>query len=157
MNMSGRGLPISKRYAGGLAGTLLLAAGSAHAALGGNFASVQAEAQRVNGTLHTVAMPTYDVHEIQVNGVAVERQYMNHAGEVFGIAWKAKSSANLQAMLGSYFPKYQSGTVQRIDLHHAAMTTSDLVVQVGSFVNTFMVRAYVPGNVPAGIDASEIR
>jgi hypothetical protein len=157
MNMSGPVFPLSKRYSAWLAGTLLLAAGTAHAELGGNFASVQAEAQRVNGTLHTVAMPSYDVHEIQVNGQTVERQYMSHTGQVFGISWHSKGTANLQAMLGSYYPKFQSGTVRRIDLHHSALTTPDLVVQVGSFIKTFMVRAYIPGNVPAGIDASEIR
>lgn len=157
MNMSGPGFHLSKRYSALLAGALLIAAGSAHAALGGNFASVQAEAQRVKGTVHTVAMPSYDVHEIQVNGRTVERQYMSHTGQVFGISWRSKDTANLQAMLGSYFPTYQSGTVRRIDLHHAALTTPDLVVQVGSFIKTFMVRAYIPANVPAGIDASEIR
>jgi hypothetical protein len=147
---------MSKHYAALLAGALLLAAGTAHAELGGNFASVQAEVQRVNGTLHTIAMPSYDVHEIQVNGHTVERQYMSHSGQVFGISWKSKGAADLKAMLGSYFPQYQSGNVQRIDLHHAALTTPDLVVQVGSFVKTFMVRAYVPAYVPAGTDLSEI-
>jgi hypothetical protein len=157
MNMSGPRIYISKRYSAVLAAALLLAAGSAHAALGGNFASVQAEAQRINGTLRTVAMPSYDVHEIQVNGHTVERQYMSHAGQVFGISWKSTDTANLQTMLGSYFTTYQSGTVRRIDLHHSALTTPGLVVQVGSFIKTFMVRAYIPGNIPAGIDASEIR
>ena len=98
-------------------------------------ASVQAEVQRLNGTMSTVSMPNYDVHEIQVNNHVVERQYVNHAGQVFGITWKSKGAADLQAILGAYYPKYQALGARRIDLHHAALTAPDLVVEVGSFLH----------------------
>lgn len=156
MNKSGPNFNLPKHSAHWLAGVLLLAAGAAHAALGGNFASVQAEAQRLNGTLHTTSTANYDVHEIQVNGRAIERQYVNHAGQVFGIAWKSRGSADLKAMLGSYFAKYQAGGIRRVDLHHSVLTSPDLVVEVGSFLQTFMGRAYVPAQVPAGTAPSEI-
>jgi len=147
---------LPKRCAPWLTGVFLLAAGAAHAELGGNFASVQAEVQRVNGTLHTVSMPSYDVHEIQVNNRVIERQYVNHAGQVFGVTWKSKGGANLQPMLGAYFPKYQTLGARRTDLHHAALSSPDLVFEVGSFLQTFMGRAYVPAQVPSGMAPSEI-
>jgi hypothetical protein len=155
-NKSGPIFNLPKHCAHWLAGVLLLAAGAAHAELGGNFASVQAEVQRVNGTLHTISMPNYDVHEIQVNDHVIERQYVNHAGQVFGVSWKSKGAAALQPMLGAYFPKYQALGARRIDLHHAALTTPGLVVEVGSFLQTFMGRAYVPGQIPSGVAPSEI-
>lgn len=153
---SGPTVNLPKQCAHWLAGALLLVAGAAHAELGGNFASVQADVQRLNGTLHTVSMPSYDVHEIQVNKQVVERQYVNHAGQVFGVTWKSTGSANLRAMLGTYYPSYQSLGARRTDLHHAALTTPGLVVQVGSFLHTFTAKAYVPRQVPAGIAVSEI-
>jgi len=156
MNKSGLTFNLPKHSARWLAGVLLLAAGAAHAELGGNFASVQAEAQRLNGTLHTISTANYDVHEIQVNSRTVERQYMNHSGQVFGIAWKSEGVADLKSMLGRYFPTYQGGAVRRIDLHHSALSSPDLVVEVGSYLHTFMGRAYVPAQLPAGAAASEI-
>jgi hypothetical protein len=156
MNKSSPTFNLPRHSAHWLAGVFLLAAGAAHAELGGNFASVQAEAQRLNGTVHTVSTANYDVHEIQVNGRAIERQYMNHSGQVFGIAWRSQGAVNLKSMLGSYFPKYRSGAIQRLDLHHSALTSPDLVVEVGSFLQTFMGRAYAPAQVPAGTDQSEI-
>jgi hypothetical protein len=156
MNKSVRTFNLPKHCAPWVAGVLLLAAGAAHAELGGNMASVQAEVQRLNGTMSTVSMPNYDVHEIQVNNHVVERQYVNHAGQVFGITWKSKGAADLQAILGAYYPKYQALGARRIDLHHAALTAPDLVVEVGSFLQTFMGRAYVPAQIPAGTAVSEI-
>ena len=157
MNKSGPKFNLSKRCAPWMAGALLLATGAAHAELGGNFASVQADAQRLSGAVHTTSTANYDVHEIQVNSRAVERQYMDHTGRVFGIAWRSEGVTNLKAMLGSYFPKYQTGAVTRIDLHHSTLTTADLVVEVGSYVHTFMGRAYVPAKLPAGTAPSEIK
>jgi hypothetical protein len=156
MNKSGRNSNLPKHCTRWLAGVLLLATGAAHAELGGNFASVQSEVQRLNGTLRTIAMPSYDVHEIQMNGHVIERQYMNRAGQVFGISWKSKGSSNLQPMLGAYFSQYQALGPRRIDLHHAALSTPDLVVEVGSFLQTFTGRAYVPNQVPSGVAVSEI-
>jgi hypothetical protein len=156
MNKSGRTFNLPKYCAHWLAATLLMAAGAAHAELGGNFSSVQSEVQRLNGTLHTIAMPSYDVHEIQVNAHVVERQYVNHAGDVFGVTWKSTGAIDLQPMLGAYFPKYQALGARRIDLHHAALTSPDLVIEMGSFLRTFTGRAYVPARVPNGVAISEI-
>jgi hypothetical protein len=151
-----KSLNLFKLCAPCLTGVLLLAAGAARAELGGNFASVQAEAQRLNGTVHTVSMPSYDVHEIQVNNHVIERQYVNHAGKVFGVTWKSKGGPNMQQMLGAYFAKFQALGARRTDLHHAALSSPDLVVQVGSFLQTFMGRAYVPAQLPSGVAPSEI-
>jgi hypothetical protein len=152
MSMTGRSAGI--RLA---AGTLLLAAGIAHAELGGDLESVRADVQRMHGTLRITALQDYDLHEITASNGAAVRQYMNRAGQVFAISWRAPGPVDLHALLGSWYARYAAHGAARIDLHHAALASPELVVEVAGALNSFSGRAYLPDQLPAGVPSREIR
>ena len=141
---------------------MVLSAGfPAWAALGGNAASVQADQLHMQGSLRTTAAASYTVQEIQAaNGSAV-REYVSANGTVFAVAWQGAWPPDMRQLLGSYFDQYaQAAKAQkaaRMGRRPLMIELPGLVVQAGGHPRSFMGRAYVPGMLPSGIRAEEIR
>jgi hypothetical protein len=132
-------------------------AGSAHAELGGSAASVMSEAQWAQANVQITSLASYDVHEMHAPNGATVRQYLDRSGKVFGVAWRTSGPPDLRTVLGAYYARYLALGATRIDLHHAALHSPELVVEVGGVLHAFGGRAYVPAHLPAGLSPSVIR
>jgi hypothetical protein len=159
--------PVSFK-AGLVVGAVVLILGAAFpawAALGGDFASVQADQVHLQGTLRTTAMASYTVHEIQTASGTVVREYVSFsgasAGKVFAISWKGPWPPDMRQVLGSYFDQYvQAAKAQRavrVGRRPLVIEEPGLVMHVGGHPRGFVGRAYVPEMLPAGARAEDIQ
>lgn len=139
-----------------------LAAGSAAwASLGGDAASIEADQIHMQGTRTTSAAQSYTVHEIRAASGTVVREYVSPEGKVFAIGWQGSRVPDLRQLLGSYFEQYraalQAQSSARVERRPVAIEQPGLVVEVGGHIRGFSGRAYVPGMLPSGVRAEEIR
>jgi Protein of unknown function (DUF2844) len=134
---------------------------SLSASLGRDATSVREDQAKMQGTLQTSGANSYTLHEIQTpTGVAV-REYASPVGKVFAVTWKGPVHPDLRQLLGPYFDEYtQAVQVQRAQhrsrgsllIEHAG-----LVIQISGHMRSFVGKAYVPQQLPAGIHAEDIR
>lgn len=144
---------------------IFLSALPAWAALGGSIASVQADQVHMQGTVRRTASASYTVHEIQSASGIVVREYVASTGEsagtVFAVAWQGPWPPDLRQLLGSYFDQYMQAaraqSAARVGRRPLLIEEPGLVVQIGGHPRAFVGRAYVPGMLPAGVRAEEIR
>lgn len=133
---------------------------SARAALGDNVASVLSDQSRMKGTLHSVDLKTYVMHEITTPGTVV-REYVSNDGLVFGVSWEGQFPPDFQQVLGSYYEQAKQAAAQQQQTHPqrapVAIDTPGLVFQQAGHPRSFHGTAYVPQLVPNGIPASDIR
>jgi hypothetical protein len=131
------------------------------ASLGRDATSVREDLAKMQGTLRTSSGDSYTLHEIQTpTGVAV-KEYASPVGKVFAVTWKGPFHPDLRQLLGPYYDEYvQAIRTQRaqrsghgpISIQHAG-----LVIQVSGHLRSFVGRAYVPPQLPAGMHAEDIR
>jgi len=136
---------------------------AAHASLGGDSASI--EADRVHMKVELAARQTpsstgsYTVHETILPTGTIVRQYVSTADVVFAVAWSGPFKPNLRQLMGPHFDKMivrQSGQVlagHRFVSQHE----SDLVVESGGHPRSFVGRAYLPSALPAGVAVQDIQ
>ncbi len=131
------------------------------AALGGDLNSVQADMAHMKGTVKIQPMETYSVHEITDAHHTVVREYVSADGKVFGVAWHGPFMPEMKQILGSYLQQYSAGVAEQhakyagrrpLSIHQAG-----LVVEIGGHTRAYYGRAFVPGLVPQGVDAGEVR
>ena len=90
----------------------------AGASLGGDMTSVRDDQMKMQGSLRTTSIDSYNVHEIQTPGGVVVREYVSHSGNVFGIAWQGRTHPDLHQVLGAYYDQYvQAVQAQRAQRH----------------------------------------
>jgi Protein of unknown function (DUF2844) len=132
----------------------------AHAALGGDTASVASDADALQGVIHSTPLQHYDIHEIMsANGMRL-REFQNRSGVVFAVVWSGPAMPDLQKLLGA---SYQTYTTAVAAANHPGLkrpvriATSDLVVESEGHMRTFSGRAYLPALIPAGTSAADLR
>lgn len=147
-----------------LAGAALITIGltcPAFAALGGDESSIHADQAHMKASIKTTAGAAYTMHEIKTPAGNIVREFVSGDGRVFAVAWRGPSMPPMQQILGSYFQQFSAGA----QAHHAAhvgrrplnIQQPGLVVQSNGHPRGYFGRAYVPGMLPAGISADEIR
>jgi Protein of unknown function (DUF2844) len=143
--------------------SLLLPIG-ASAALGGDVTSVEADQQKMNAMRAVHANEKYLVHEITTPYGTVVREYVSPDGRVFGVAWRGAFLPDFQQILGDYYGKYLQGArdaraAQPRRSPNASLTVEqpELVMHSGGHMRAYAGHAYVPGMIPQGVDAKEIR
>jgi hypothetical protein len=140
---------------------LLCVAGSlpAWAALGGNAASVDADAATLKGEIHTTPLQSYDVHEItDSNGMRI-REYLSRGGIVFAVTWAGPVTPDLPRLLGSHFTAYADAlsAQPRTSRRSLRVATADIVVESGGHMRAIAGRAYLPAALPVGVSPTDIR
>lgn len=132
----------------------------ARAALGGDAASVIADATRLQGVDRMTLHPQYTIHELTAdNGMRI-REFLNVDGIVFAVSWTGPVAPDLPALLGANFSEYADTLkqMQQRGLHRAVrVATTSLVVETGGHMRAVNGRAYLPARVPAGIPAGDLR
>jgi hypothetical protein len=148
-----------------LASCLALVALPALAGLGGAPTQAPATAAapataRAMTAQRPVAYDGYTVNEIRTDAGGVIREYVSSAGVVFGISWRSPVMPDLHELLGDYFPAFeQSAVASRATGRRGpiAIDRADLVLQSAGQMRDYRGRAYVPGLLPANVDAGAIQ
>ncbi len=142
-----------------LAGLLAALAASpvAHAALGDDVSSVEADRAHLRGALRVASAARYAVHEITVQSGAVVREYVSPSGHVFALTWSSPGPPDLRQLLGTYFPRFARAAAAR-GPGHRPFTVHDqtLVVEFGGRLRAFVGLAYLTDQMPAGVRAQEL-
>ena len=150
--------------AGGNCFVILVPARGAAATLGGNVASVEADQQQMKAKRAVQANGKYSVHEITTPYGTVVREYVSPEGKVFGVAWRGPFLPNFQQLLGDYYATFaqaaqQARAAQARRSRNAPLTVEqpELVMHSAGHARAYAGHAYVPGMIPPGVDAQEIR
>ncbi len=134
-------------------------AGSAHAALGGDSASVPVDAAELRGAVNTEIRQQYDIQEISAEAGVRVREYLSRDGTVFAVTWIGPVPPDLQRLLGTHFAEYAAAlkALTRPGLQRSVrVASSDLVVESDGHLRAYAGRAYLPALIPAGVSAAEI-
>ncbi len=128
--------------------------GSARASLGGDAASVLADADELHGVVQPSVSADFEVQEIvSDNGMRV-REFLNGAGVVFAVSWQGPVMPDLQTLLGAQFPVYAAALAarERPGLHRSVrVATANLVVESDGHLRAYVGRGYLPALVPPGV------
>jgi len=132
-----------------LAAALLAASGTCWAALGEPMASSSAtsseSAQTASGARYTVLASRQD------SGTDV-REYANADGIVFAVTWNGPFLPDLRALLGSYFKDMEQHSAGAGRSSAVSIQTPELTLLSGGRMGAFRGRAWLPRQLPAGLD-----
>ncbi len=133
---------------------------TANAGLGGDSASVIADSNEMQGSVHVYSSPQFEVHEITPhNGMRV-REFLSRDGLVFAVAWSGPAEPNLQQLLGVHFAQYhQAWMAQMPPARRAALRLAlpDLVIESSGHMRAYRGRAYLPSRVPDGVSTADLK
>jgi hypothetical protein len=162
-----RSFPITWGMAFGRLGVYVIlislgASTTAHAALGGDVSTVQADRVQMKGALLRItSTETFTVHEMRSPDGTTVREYVSPTGKVFGVAWEGPTTPDLQQLLGSYFDEYQraarTARATRRGRGPLLIQENGLVVQRSGHQRAFVGRAYDPQLLPNGVGAEAIQ
>lgn len=131
------------------------------ASLGSDYASVEADREKLQGQLQSTTSDAFTVHEIQAaTGVKV-REYASPGGKVFAVAWQGPFHPDLRQVLGSYYDEYmKAAQAERANRHGRgpmSIQEAGLVVEISGHLRSFWGRAYVPQMMPVNVHAEDIK
>lgn len=127
------------------------------AALGGDAASVEADRASMKAALRVTPTAGFTVHELQVPGGMVIREYASLEGKVFALTWRGPGVPDLQKMLGSYYEQFaQAASSPHYNHHHLSVRTPDVVVESSGHTRAFFGRAWAPALLPQNFSLSDI-
>jgi hypothetical protein len=134
------------------------------AALGRDVSSVEADRQQMSATRTVEARQNYSVHVITTPYGTVVREYVSPDGKVFGVTWRGPFPPNFQQILNDSYAKFAQAAQQARTAHprrarNAPLSVDqpDLVVHSAGHMRAYFGHAYIPGMIPPGVDAQEIR
>jgi hypothetical protein len=137
--------------------SLLLPAADACAALGDTMASARlgtsaAPVPLLNGA---VQMRT----QRDAGGTTVN-EYASSTGQIFAYTWQGPTIPDLPALLGAYDASYRAGAAEGLtgshDLHASRVARSDVVVESGGQMRSYVGRAWLPATLPAGVTPADL-
>lgn len=133
----------------------------ARAALGGDIASVKNDQIHLNGALRSTAMRNYVVHEITDSNGTVVHEYASPGGTVFAVAWQGRWAPDLRQLLGTYFDQFtQAAQVkqsQRSGRGPLSIQEPGLTVHTSGSMRNVFGRAFIPEQMPEGLDPDSVR
>lgn len=125
----------------------------AHAVLGGDLASVQADTLALQGQRRASTALDHSVHEIVMPDGARQRQYVNARGRVFRVDWVQQGKPRLDGLLGAYAADYRAALQRQAAMpvmrRQLTVEAGDLVVQSGSYLNRHTGSAWLRSELPA--------
>jgi hypothetical protein len=174
-----RPAPIRGRLARGhglaLAGALLIASVSAHAALGGDAASIAQDRGRLGASLLVASSgrpqaqaqaqaPTsapVQAHRLTLADGSTVTEFITPGGRVFAVSWSTRLKPRLDALLGAQSAVYAAAAQRSMRVpgprHALSIDEGDLVVHATSRLNAHVGIAYLRSLVPAGRSINDFR
>jgi hypothetical protein len=129
------------------------------ASLGGDMSSVAADGAHMKASANVSQTGGYQVHEMKAPTGTVVKEYVS-AGRVFAVSWHGPFVPDMQQILGAYFQQFSAALqAQPHQYGHHPLNIQEpgLVVQTGGHMRAYTGRAYVPGMLPQGVHADEIK
>jgi len=131
-----------------------MAAGpAAHAALGGDTASIEADRAYFAARSSTTAMGGRTVHLLTLTNGTVVREFARADGMVFAVTWRGPARPDLRQLLGPGFDVLQADNVLaggRRTHRPLSVRRADLAVSSGGHSGAFWGLAYRPTLAPPG-------
>jgi hypothetical protein len=131
------------------------------ASLGRDLTSVREDQAKMQGTLRTSSADSYILLEIQTPAGVAVKEYASPVGKVFAVTWKGPVHPDLRQLLGAYFDEYtqavQTERAQHRSRGSLLIQHAGLVIQISGHMRSFVGKAYVPQQLPAGVHAEDIR
>ncbi len=127
---------------------------SAHAALGADAASIEADAVQLHGVTQRSTGPSYAVVTIAADNGILVREFLDSSGRVFAVNWRGPAVPDLSGLLGSYFNSYTSllAALPNAGRQRAVRAAAaDLVVVSAGHLRAYSGLAYLPQRIPAGV------
>jgi hypothetical protein len=130
----------------------------AGATLGEPEITVQSDVAQLRASIKNSSdRASYRVHEIQLPGGTLLREFVAPGGNVFAVAWNGPTKPNLRQALGKYFDAMVSAPKPKFaDRRHLQIQQGDLVVQGSGHMRAFSGRAYLASAVPSGVDLEDL-
>jgi hypothetical protein len=130
----------------------------ASATLGEPEITVQSDVAQLRASIkNSEDRASYRVHEIQLPGGTLLREFVAPDGNVFAVAWKGPSKPNLRQALGKYFDAFASTPKPKFaDRRHLQIQQGDLVVQGSGHMRAFSGRAYLASAIPSGVNLGDL-
>jgi hypothetical protein len=130
----------------------------AQAALGERMASISGDQAQLAGSLRTIELAGYSLHQIEAATGTLVREFASPDGVVFGIAWDGPFLPDLRQLLGASFDTYtQAVRAKRRGRGPLLIYLPELVFESAGHPRGFHGRAYLPQRLPAGFSAESIR
>ena len=99
----------------------------------------------------------YRIHEIQLPGGTLLREFVAPNGNVFAVAWNGPTKPDLRQALGKHFDTYVSAPRSKYaDRRHVNIQQGDLVVQGSGHMRALSGRAYLASAIPAGVNLGDL-
>ena len=137
---------------------LLVAPGPAHAALGASVASIASDQSRAQGSLRTLELTDYRLHEIRAATGTLIREFSAPDGSVFAVAWEGPFLPDVRQLLGKSWDAYVAAArAKRRGRGPLVVRLPDLVVESAGHPRGFHGRAFLPQLVPPGVSLEAIR
>lgn len=137
----------------------LLASQKAHATLGGDALSIEADRAALHANLSsTQTLTLYSIIELDVGGTRV-REFLSRQGKVFGIAWMGITHPDLSLLLGKYYHEHQQAKKGNriLGRRHAHIQSRHLVVKQWGKIRALEGQAYLPLDLPNQVTPDEIK
>lgn len=126
-------------------------------ALGGDAASVQADASALKGSLRASSQSGSSVYEIAAASGTTVREYVSPGGAVYAVSWEGPVLPDLRQVLGSYFSRYVDTSKAQGPARPLGIQQPDFVFESSGSMRAFFGKAYVPQLLPAGVSGDAIR
>jgi len=96
---------------------------------------------------------------VDAGGTTVN-EYASSTGQIFAYSWQGPTMPDLPALLGAYNASYRAGAAAGFaatqDLHASRVARSDVVVESGGQMRSYVGRAWLPGALPAGVTPADL-
>jgi hypothetical protein len=131
----------------------------AGAALGGPASSVEADRAHMQAERKTSAGQRYTIHEISTPSGTVVREFVSTlTGTVFAVAWQGPFMPDLQQVLGDHFKTFAEATEGAGPARGSvSVHRPEVVIHSGGHMRAFSGMAYLPGQIPEGVQIEDIR
>lgn len=129
----------------------------AHAALGDSATPI------AGASTNTIAGGAARVFSYVDAGGTTINEYVAAANDtIFAYSWQGPTMPNLRTLLGRHDASYRNGAAaalatQRGDLHAARVEQSDVVVETGGQMRSYVGRAWLPAALPAGVSEGDLQ
>lgn len=136
-----------------------IAATPAGAALGGTYASVEADRVHLSARMTSTSTAGYAAHMLTAPNGGTVREFVRPDGTIFAVSWRGPARPDLRQLLGGRFEVFRTASAghrgrTRMPI---AVREGDMVVRSAGHPGLFWGEAYLPGAVPAGFSADDLR
>jgi len=138
--------------------TALAFSQAAQAELGGAASTLQNDRMQMKAAVPVASTKlNYTVHEMTLSSGTTVREYIANE-KVFAVAWRGQHKPDLKQLMGPYFETYTKEALTHRSGHsHVAIEHPDFVMHAAGHMRYSAGSAYIPGMLPQGVTAQDIR